>query len=66
MQDDQSRCREAGMDGYLVKPLRLDTLAEALAKISRTPAMTGGPQGPPAPMSDDRRTTRVRPTPVRT
>jgi CheY-like chemotaxis protein len=34
MQDDQSRCRAAGMDGYLVKPLRLDTLADALAKVA--------------------------------
>ena len=33
MQDDQKRCREAGMDGYLVKPLRLETLAEALEKL---------------------------------
>jgi signal transduction histidine kinase/CheY-like chemotaxis protein len=34
MQDDQARCREAGMDGYLVKPLRLETLADALGKLS--------------------------------
>ena len=40
MQDDQSRCREAGMDGYLVKPLRLDTLADALTKVAAT---GGGP-----------------------
>ena len=32
MQDDQQRCREAGMDGYLVKPLALETLAKALGK----------------------------------
>lgn len=31
MQGDEARCREAGMDGYLPKPLRLDTLAEVLA-----------------------------------
>jgi signal transduction histidine kinase/CheY-like chemotaxis protein len=35
--DDEARCRQAGMDGYLPKPLRLDTLAETLAKVSATP-----------------------------
>jgi CheY-like chemotaxis protein len=30
MEGDEARCREAGMDGYLAKPLRLDSLATAL------------------------------------
>ena len=32
MEGDESRCREAGMDGYLPKPIRLDTLAAVLAR----------------------------------
>jgi signal transduction histidine kinase len=36
MKDDQARCRAAGMDGHLVKPLRLDTLADALAKVAES------------------------------
>jgi len=34
MQDEQARCRDAGMDGYLAKPLRLETLAETLRGVS--------------------------------
>jgi CheY-like chemotaxis protein len=41
MQDDQKRCREAGMDGYLVKPLRLETLAEALDQLPWLPPSGG-------------------------
>ena len=29
-ESDEARCRDAGMDGYLQKPMRLDTLAAAL------------------------------------
>jgi PAS domain S-box-containing protein len=32
MNDDIQRCREAGMDGYLSKPLRVPKLGEALVK----------------------------------
>ncbi len=31
MRGEEARCREAGMDGYLPKPLRLNTLAAVLA-----------------------------------
>jgi two-component system, chemotaxis family, CheB/CheR fusion protein len=30
MSDDQQRCRDAGMDGYLTKPVTMDKLIEAL------------------------------------
>ncbi|MBN1773865.1 MAG: response regulator [Deltaproteobacteria bacterium] len=33
--EEQRRCRAAGMDGYLRKPVRPDTLAEALAAVPR-------------------------------
>ena len=32
MEGDESRCRDAGMDGYLPKPVRLDTLAAVFAR----------------------------------
>jgi signal transduction histidine kinase/CheY-like chemotaxis protein len=35
MQGEERRCREAGMDGYLAKPLRLETLAAALSAVLR-------------------------------
>ena len=35
MESDAARCREAGMDGYLSKPLRLITLERALAPLAR-------------------------------
>ncbi|MEM1056531.1 MAG: response regulator [Bacteroidota bacterium] len=35
---DAERCREAGMDGYLAKPVRLDHLASALADHAPPPA----------------------------
>jgi CheY-like chemotaxis protein len=35
MSGDDERCRAAGMDGYLAKPLRLKALAEALAPLAR-------------------------------
>jgi PAS domain S-box-containing protein len=34
MQDDEVRCREAGMNGYLPKPVRLDTLAALLRPLA--------------------------------
>jgi CheY-like chemotaxis protein len=30
MEEDRRRCREAGMDGFLSKPVRKDELARAL------------------------------------
>jgi PAS domain S-box-containing protein len=34
MEGDEAKCREAGMDGYLSKPLRLETLAAVLAPLA--------------------------------
>jgi PAS domain S-box-containing protein len=39
MEGDEARCRAAGMDGYLAKPVRIDDLARAL--------LVGGPAGVP-------------------
>jgi DNA-binding response OmpR family regulator len=39
---DHVRCLDAGMDGYLVKPVRKHELLEALAK--HAPKWSGGPQ----------------------
>ena len=33
---DEARCRAAGMNAYLQKPLRLDTLSDALHAVART------------------------------
>jgi CheY-like chemotaxis protein len=33
---DEARCRAAGMDAYLQKPLRLDALSDALNTVART------------------------------
>ncbi len=35
---DAERCREAGMDAYLSKPVRLDHLADALSRVPRAAA----------------------------
>jgi CheY-like chemotaxis protein len=35
--EDRYACFEAGMDGYLIKPLNRERLVEALAGIARTP-----------------------------
>ena len=37
---DDERCRAAGMDGYLAKPLRLNALAEVLAPLARDRSST--------------------------
>jgi len=34
MRGDEERCREAGMDGYLPKPLKLETLAAFLSSVA--------------------------------
>ena len=37
LEEDRERCREAGLVGFLPKPLRLDELSEALARYARQP-----------------------------
>ncbi len=40
MQGEEERCRQAGMDGYLPKPIRLETLANVLLPLAgRRPAV---------------------------
>jgi len=34
MESDREACREAGMDGYLSKPLNRDKIAAALAQVA--------------------------------
>ncbi len=48
LQSDRRRCIEAGMDDYLPKPFRLDTLSEALRRcVSRPPDNHGPPADAP-------------------
>jgi CheY-like chemotaxis protein len=35
LESDEARCRAAGMDGYLQKPLKLDALGDALSAVAR-------------------------------
>jgi signal transduction histidine kinase/CheY-like chemotaxis protein/HPt (histidine-containing phosphotransfer) domain-containing protein len=37
MEEDRQRCQEAGMIGFLPKPLRIDELSEALTRYARQP-----------------------------
>ncbi len=43
MKGDEERCRAAGMDGYVAKPLRVKELAEALARVVRPAPVTSSP-----------------------
>ena len=58
LRDEELRCREAGMDGYLTKPLRLAQLKSALAAwlpaVRRLADRTGAaaPARPPTPPAD--------------
>ena len=47
LHDDTRRCREAGMDDVLAKPLSLDTLRQALLRW--LPQAAGAPQPQPVP-----------------
>lgn len=41
MAEDRERCREAGMDGYVAKPVTLDSLERALAEHLPAPDAMG-------------------------
>ena len=43
MPGDEQRCREAGMDGYLAKPIRLGDLQKVLARWLTLPVRTARP-----------------------
>lgn len=43
--EDRERCRQAGMDGYVAKPVTLDTLARALAEHLPAPGPAGSGTG---------------------
>ncbi len=46
--EDRTRCSEAQMDGYIVKPLRREDLLETVGR-----ALAGGPVDPPAPTPEE-------------
>jgi len=48
---DPQRCRAAGMDDYLTKPLRMAALSGALALWTNRPPATNGRSASPAPAS---------------
>jgi two-component system, sensor histidine kinase and response regulator len=50
MQGDRERCLEAGMDGYVAKPIRAKELFEALESL--TPAITDAGTDAPAAQPD--------------
>jgi CheY-like chemotaxis protein len=50
MQGDRERCLEAGMDGYVAKPIRAKELFEALESL--TPAGTAAETAAPAVQPD--------------
>jgi CheY-like chemotaxis protein len=43
MKGDRERCLEAGMDGYITKPVRFSDIEKTLAGLARTPATPATP-----------------------
>ncbi|MBG6072971.1 MULTISPECIES: response regulator [unclassified Polaromonas] len=52
LEEDRQRCLQAGMIGFLPKPLRMDELSEALARYARQPGQEIAPE-PIAPVTQD-------------
>ena len=44
LEEDRQRCLQAGMIGFLPKPLRMDELSEALARYARQPGQEIAPE----------------------
>ncbi|CDS51818.1 hypothetical protein [Polaromonas sp. CG9_12] len=44
LEEDRQRCLQAGMIGFLPKPLRIDELSEALARYARQPGQEIAPE----------------------
>lgn len=45
----RTKCLDAGMDHYLTKPLRIETLSDTLASTTELPVVTGSPASCPPP-----------------
>jgi HPt (histidine-containing phosphotransfer) domain-containing protein len=52
LKGDRERCLEAGMDGFVTKPISWDALSQAIDDlVPKTPTVGGAPE-PPEPVSD--------------
>jgi signal transduction histidine kinase/HPt (histidine-containing phosphotransfer) domain-containing protein len=52
MSGDRERCLQAGMDGYLVKPLRPASLLDAIERFGREPARPAAPAAAPTVLDE--------------